>query len=55
MNDANDPSLLSVSYIVYCNCDDPVYKETKNYIKRDESSLGIQGLISNDKEEKTIN
>lgn len=32
MDDANVPSLLSAPYLGYCNIDDPIYKNTRNFI-----------------------
>lgn len=46
MDDANVPSLLALPYLGYCNADDPIYQNTRNFILSSENPYYYQGKVA---------
>ncbi|PAV31216.1 metal-independent alpha-mannosidase [Virgibacillus profundi] len=46
MDDANVPSLLSLPYLGYCDVDDPIYQNTRNFILSEENPYYFQGKVA---------
>jgi meiotically up-regulated gene 157 (Mug157) protein len=46
MDDANVPSLLALPYLGYCNAEDPIYQNTRNFILSFENPYYYQGKMA---------
>ena len=46
MDDANSPSLLAMPYLGYCTQDDPIYKNTRNFILPADNPYYYEGSMA---------
>ncbi|WP_062354019.1 glycoside hydrolase family 125 protein [Bacillus kwashiorkori] len=46
MDDANVPSLLSLPYLGYCDINDPIYLNTRNFILSNENPYYYEGAVA---------
>ncbi|WP_105615588.1 glycoside hydrolase family 125 protein [Vallitalea okinawensis] len=46
MDDANVPSLLSIPYLDYCKCDDPIYLNTRKFLLSEDNPYFYKGKVA---------
>ena len=46
MDDANVPSLLSIPYLGYCSADDPIYRNTREFVLSERNPYFYQGAAA---------